>query len=75
MRRTIYIVGILKENLRVKSLGTATPVIMEAPCSWAQGMCGAFPAFWQRSDAEAYRLSVGADYTIEEFEVDGPTVH
>jgi hypothetical protein len=71
MRRTLYIVGILKERLTMSSVEHQN-IVMHAPCVWAEGMCGAFPAFWERKYAEAYQAKLGARYPIEEFEVDIP---
>jgi len=74
--RTIYVVGYLKEQLSVSAKDGARKLIIEAPCTWAKGMCGAFPAFWDRKDAERYQKAVGKRYPIIDFEVDiSATLH
>jgi len=74
--KTIYVVGYLKENLAVAAKDGARKIIVEAPCTWANGMCGAFPAFWNRKDAERYQKAVGKRYPITAFELDiSETLH
>lgn len=67
MMRTMYIVGALKESLiiEIHPDGPGYPIA----CTWAYGMIGAFPAFYDLEAAQAY---AGDKYEILEFTVNVP---
>jgi hypothetical protein len=70
MTRKVYMVGQLKQSVQVADLERRERFVL--PCTWADGMIGAFAVFGTREAAEKYQ-NKQLGYPIVEFEVDEPT--
>lgn len=66
--KTLYMVGIVRHTLTIKD--ERSNECHTIPCSWADGMIGAFPCFYDLEQAKAY--APGHEDKIMDFKVEVP---
>lgn len=70
LSKILYMVGVLKQSVEVADLERQEKYVL--PCSWAEGMVGAFPVFDSKEAAEKYLGGPGSRYQIIAYEVEEP---